>query len=141
MHQHQRIYVSVICFVGGYIVHCDLVVTTDVQSVSICLVGGTTYSIQCSYVMGSNARGCVYFIMGTAVGNVTGAIVRSNSEGVTVELPTLDGYNEVLAYDWESDNSTGTLPIKVMGSKLCPITAIITTGTPMNFMVSKELII
>ena len=63
--------------------------------------------------MGSDVPGCVYVISSDDVmENVTGAIARNNSEGVTVDLAKVTCYNEVLAYDWESDNTTGTLPVK-----------------------------
>ena len=117
--------------------HSFVIVTTDVQSVSICRVSGTTYSVQCGYVMGSDARGCVYVIMGDDVmGNVTGTIARGNSGGETVDLADPSCFSEVLAYDWESDNTTGTLPIRrqvnssITGS--CP-----STLTPATDDISK----
>ena len=107
--------------------------TTDVQSVSICLVRGTTYLIHCNYVMGSDARGCVYVITGDDVmGNVTGTIARSNSIGVIAELADGNTYSEIFAYDWENDNSSGSLPVleSILSIETCPITttATIITG-------------
>ena len=81
-------------------------------------VEDSIYSIQCGYVTGSDARGCVYVIRGGDVlGNVIGTIDRSNSAGVIMELTC---YSEVLAYDWESDNSTGTLPVRIHINTTCP---------------------
>ena len=129
-------------------------VTTDVQSVRInCRVEGTNYYvIQCSYVEGSDARGCVYSIMGQI-----GAIARSNSEGVTVELVNATGYNdevfmydwesngttgynEVFAYDWESDGTIGTIPVTVDSTttiEICPTTIGVTDTTTISKLVLR----
>ncbi len=96
------------------------------ERVSLCLVENTTYSIQCSYISGSNARGCVFILVGgvEGVANITGIINRTSSEGVRIEVPNIGCYREVLAFDVESDNTTGTLPVR--GSIeyrpfLCPV--------------------
>ena len=88
----------------------------------------TIYSIQCSYINGSNAQGCVYVLVGMVVGNITGTIERTSSEGDVVAIFNIGCYKEVLAYDWESDNTTGTLPIRgnINSNETCPITSIIT---------------
>ncbi len=44
--------------------------------------------------------------------NITGIINRTNSEGVRIEVPNIGCYREVLAFDLESDNTTGTLPVR-----------------------------
>ena len=93
--------------------------TTDVRNVSLCQLEDTnSYLIQCGHVAGSNVQGCVYFF-GT---DVTGIIARNNSAGVTVELADINSYSEVLVYDLEIDNTTGTLPIRmdVSGIEMCP---------------------
>ena len=84
----------------------------------------TIYSIQCSYINGSNAQGCVYVLVSMVVGNITGTIKRTSSEGDVVTISNIRYYKEVLAYDWESDNTTGTLPIRgnVNFNEMCPIT-------------------
>ena len=80
--------------------------------------------------MGSNARGCVYFISSDGMENVTGTIARNNSAGVTVELASVT--YKTLAYDWENDNSIGTLPVRVDSDyssiEICP-TITTTSGT------------
>ena len=88
--------------------------TTDVQSVTVSRRNNGTYSIQCSYITGSDARGCVYILVSgvEGVGNITGTIERTNSEGLVIELHNASCYSEVLAYDWERDNTTGSLPIR-----------------------------
>ncbi len=40
------------------------------------------------------------------VANITGIINRTSSEGVRKEIPNIDLYREVLAFDLESDNTT-----------------------------------
>ncbi len=104
--------------------------TTDVEEVSFRLVDNTTYSIQCSYISGSNARGCVFILVGgvEGVANITGIINRTSSEGVKIEVPNIGNYREVLAFDLESDNTTGTLPVR--GSiEFCPFICPVSTCT------------
>ncbi len=84
------------------------------ERVSLRLVENITYSIQCSYISGSNARGCVFILVSgvEGVANITGIINRTSSEGVRIEVPNIGSYREVLAFDLESDNTTGTLPVR-----------------------------
>ena len=74
-------------------------VTTDVQSVRICLVGGTDYSIQCGYLNGSDASGCGYTLVGGVL-NMTGTILGRNSSGI-VRVADISLYSEVVAYGRE----------------------------------------
>ena len=78
------------------------------------MVEDTTYSIKCSYISGSDARGCVFILVGgvEGVANITGIINRTSSEGVLIDVPNIGCYREVLAFDLESDNTTGTLPVR-----------------------------
>ena len=89
-----------------------VIVTTDVQNVTLSRREGTIYSIQCSYINNSNAQGCVYVLVSMVVGNITGTIERTSSGGDLVTISNIGCYKEVLAYDWEDDNTTGTLPIR-----------------------------
>ncbi len=102
------------------------IATTDLEEVRLYLVKNTTYSIQCIYISGSNARGCVFILVGgvEGVANITGIVDRTSSEGVRIEVPNIGCYREVLAFDLESDNTTGTLPIRgnitMITMDICP---------------------
>ena len=57
------------------------------------------------------------------VGNITGTIRRTSSKGDLVNISNIGYYKEVLAYDWESDNTTGTISIRgiINLNEMCPI--------------------
>ena len=82
------------------------------QDVRVCAIESedNTYSISCVFLSGSEARGCVYTLVGVAdrMGGVNGTIEMGDSEEVRVELRPS---SQVLAYDWERDGSFGTLPV------------------------------
>ena len=84
----------------------------------------TIYSIQCSYINGSNAQGCIYVLVGMVMGNITGTIRRTSSERDVVTISNIGYYKEVLVYDWESDNTIGILPIRgnISFNETCPVT-------------------
>ena len=95
--------------------------TSNVQSVSICQVDSTQYSIQCSYLSSSDVSGCVYVLVSREEGveNVTGFIERDSNE-VTLEVANIGSYSEVLAYD----DSIGSLPVTTKVSNgTCPATS------------------
>ena len=103
---------------------CLYLVTTDVQSVVFTRVEENTYSIQCSYLSGSDISGCVYILVSREEGveNVTG-FIEKDSNGVTLEVANIGCYSEVLAYD----NNTRNPHVKtnIITSEICPTT---TTG-------------
>ena len=109
------------------------IATTDVEMVTACRREGTIYSIQCSYINNSNAQGCIYVLVSMVVGNITGIIKRTSSEGDLVTISNIGYYKEVLAYDWESDNTTGTLPIRgnINSNEMCPITGSLILYAPL----------
>ena len=78
------------------------------------LEGFNILNIQCRYLRGSTVRGCVYTLRSafSGVKNITGNITKSNFKGNIVRVVGVNCYNEVLAYDWESDGSIGALPIR-----------------------------
>ena len=109
-------------------------VTSDVQGISIFQVNTTHYSIQCSYLSGSDVSGCVYVLVSREEGveNVTGFIERG-SNGVTLEVANIGSYSEVLAHD--NTTISEILPIRtsINTSDMC----LITTGNTIMFIASS----
>ena len=46
------------------------------------------------------------------VSDLSRTLKRTSLAGMVVEIPNVGCYREVLAYDLERDNTTGTLPIR-----------------------------
>ena len=92
--------------------------TTDVQSISLCQLNETSFSMMCIFLTGSLARGCVYTLVSTSEERVTGRVGRGNSsEGVA----DLNVYDEVILMDWESDGMIGTTPVRLdLNFTTCP---------------------
>ena len=85
------------------------VATSEVQAVTFTRERDNTYFIQCSYLNGSDAGGCVYVLVSRVEGveNITGSIDRDTS-GESIVVANLGCYSEVLAYV----NITGGLPTR-----------------------------
>ena len=74
------------------------------------------FMVECEFITGSNARGCMVVLKG-AYGDETTRLMRditmSNTDPRVIinvkHLPSC--YQEVEAYDIESDGSTGSLPV------------------------------
>ena len=80
-----------------YLLHYS---TSDVQGVSICQVNTTHYSIQCSYLSGSDVSGCVYVLVSREEGMESEAgFIERDSNGVILEVANIGIYSELLAYD------------------------------------------
>ena len=86
--------------------------TTDVQEVQAKQIKNDI-QIKCNFITGSNAQGCMVVLVGDAI-NTTVNVTRCGSHSCSVlilnSLP-LSCYFEMFAYDIESDDSVGTLPI------------------------------
>ena len=98
--------------------HCPPA-TTDVQDVSICQKDDDTFSITCTYLSGSEGRGCIYTLVSREldVENVTGTIYR---EDVTQtigrnNIRDICRFGQVIARDWEENGIPGAIAIS--GSK------------------------
>ena len=93
------------------------------QGVSICQVDTTHYSIQCSYLNGSDVSGCVYLLLSREEGveNVAGFIGR-DSNGVTLEVANIGCFSEVLAYDSTTIDDILPVRTRINTSSVCPIT-------------------
>ena len=101
-----------------------IIVTTDVQGVVFTRVlEEGTYSIQCSYLSGSDVSGCFYVLVSreVEVENVTGFIER-DSNGVTLEVANIGCYSEVLAYDDIIINGIFSVRTSINHSEACLIT-------------------
>ena len=103
--------------------------TTDVQNVTICLVGGSTFTINCVFLEGSNTN-CIYSLREFGVDISNGTIDRSNSEGDTIMVADIDG-SQLLAYASDLTDVGDDLAVRrniTGGSVLpCPVS---TTGKP-----------
>ena len=82
----------------------------------MCLVGNNIYFIRCSFISGSNAQGCFFVLKSLRenVENITGNVLRTDPRGVQLTITNKNFpqfFNEVLAYDFENDNTIGTVPI------------------------------
>ena len=110
------------CMCSAYI----YIVTTDVQSVSLCSIDDSTYAVSCTFLNGSSSHGCTYTLTGGSpdIQDLTGTVERSNVEGEILEIPNLSDYTAVLAVDIESDNSSGNVSITGSISLIheCPVT-------------------
>ena len=93
------------------------------QGVSICQVDTTHFSIQCSYLNGSDISGCVYVLVSReeGVNNVAGFIERDSNE-VTLEVANIGCYSEVLAYDSTTIDDILPVRTRINTSSVCPIT-------------------
>ena len=97
------------------------------QNVSICndINWSTSYSLQCIYLSGSDAIGCIYVLVSHVEGvrNITGCIDRNTSGTIDADL-TL--YSEVLAYALSLENvDTQFFREKIRVEEMC---LAITTG-------------
>ena len=95
--------------------------TTDVQGVSLCQLNETSFSIMCTFLTGSTARGCFYTLGSTSNdGSVSGRIERGNSSEGTADL---SAYDEVILLAQDSNGTNGTTPIRLdVNFTTCPTT-------------------
>ena len=80
--------------------------TTDVQKVTA-TVSAEAITVQCMFVNGSTARGCMVVLVGHS-DNVTVNLTR---EGLNCVMDSSENITGVIAYDIESDGTVGTLAI------------------------------
>lgn len=96
------------------------VATSVILAVFITKERDDTYSIQCSFLTGSDACECVYVLVSGEEGveNITGTIKR-NSTGVSIVVANIGCYREVLAYA----NTTDALPVResIITEELCTV--------------------
>jgi hypothetical protein len=89
--------------------------TTDVQAVTATLMEGVNASIiQCEFVAGSTATGCMVGLTGFEIYNISlNRNTSTNSATITVTLEHPPScYTGVEAFDIESDGSVGSLAVR-----------------------------
>jgi hypothetical protein len=87
--------------------------TTDVQLVKMILsITTDVIKIQCDFIPGSNAQGCLVVMVGES-GNTTTKLMRTNTLTAGTCLTSLpsNNYQHLLAFDIESDGSVGTVEV------------------------------
>ena len=89
--------------------------TTDVQMVKVTLMESSQYgSIQCEFIMGSKATGCIV-VLTSEQGREDYCLIRNtttNSATLRVTLRhVVSSYLEVEAFDIEFDDSNGSLAV------------------------------
>jgi hypothetical protein len=94
--------------------HINYADTTDVQAVKVTLIEGANAStIQCEFITGSNATGCMVVLTGLVPYQVY--LTRNPSANLTAKTVTLahppSCYTGVEAFDIESDGSVGSLAV------------------------------
>ena len=103
--------------------------TTDVQNVTICLVSGSTFVINCDFLDGTNTS-CIYSLNRAGVDISDGTIDRGNSEGAAIMVANIDD-SQLLAYAsdlMDVGNDLAVIRNITGGSVLpCPVS---TTGKP-----------
>ena len=106
------------------------IVTSDVQGATFCLVGDSSYSIQCNFIAGSDASGCGYVLVGIGVENITGVIFQTNTEHVQLEKLSDYSILEVFDVSEESSNHSDELVLffSLNSAPKCPFTGRFTGG-------------
>lgn len=73
-----------------------------------------TFMVQCEFMTNSSARGCMVVLISTH-DNETMKLIRSKDSNSSVQVVNIKHppscYQEVVAYDVESDGSIGSLPV------------------------------
>lgn len=108
-------------------------IATVVQNVSICNLGNTSHSLQCTYLSGSDAIGCIYVLVSYVDGvrNITGYIDRSTSGIVTIDAD-LTPYSDVVAYALGLENIDAQLLFRANISAVKDTCSPVTTTSKKN---------
>jgi len=91
-------------------------VTTDVQQVTVSRGDNQSVEVECLFLQGSEALGCFVELTRGNEQTIRERISMLNDSFVARGEITLDlalSCYEVYVYDWEADNTTGTVPISV----------------------------
>ena len=91
--------------------------TTDVQTVTANIEDGYTMTVQCSFLTGSNARGCMV-VLTSLYGEESQNLTRNITTNLAMSTITLNYvqscYHGVEAFDVESDGTVGSLAVPGM---------------------------
>ena len=104
--------------------------TTYIQSVTICEVSDTTFTINCGFLDDSDTN-CIYILLSREGVVITaGAVDRSNSGGKTIVATDIDG-SQLLAYgsDLMLDDVDLFVRTSISSVQACPVG---TTGKNYN---------
>ena len=89
--------------------------TTDVQTVVVQEVESGDFNVQCHFISGSDAKGCMVVLIGQFDNHTMKLIRRSvdtlHTKKLELKYRTLSCYHSVVAYDIESDGLIGTLAV------------------------------
>jgi len=91
-------------------------ITTDVQQVTVSRGDNQSVEVECLFLQGSEALGCYVELTRDNEQTIRERISMLNDSFVARGEITLDlalSCYEVFVYDWEADNTTGTVPIPV----------------------------
>ena len=94
---------------SSYWIHAD---TTDVQTVrATALDELNAFTVQCEFISGSNAQGCLVVLMGR-YDNLTERLTRNNTKfNLVLVKHSQSCYRNVIAFDIESNGSVGLIAV------------------------------
>ena len=105
--------------------------TTDVQMVGAVVLSDVTFRVQCDFIPGSDAQGCMIILVGE-YNNVSVTLLMNltNSEIINV-TNSVSCYKRVVAFDVEYDGQVGTLavPGKLAGNVNTTTRCVLRAGT------------
>ena len=91
-------------------------VTTDVQQATVSMGDNQSVEVECLFLLGSEALGCYVELTQDNKQMIRDRISRPNNSFIArgeIALGLALSCYEVYIYDWEVDNTTGTVPIPV----------------------------
>ena len=92
-----------------------IVVTTDVQMVTVTINQNKTATLHCEFMVGSNARGCIVVLSSSDDAEENHNLTRESDKNEVISTLTLmyapPCYRDASAYDIESDGSIGNITV------------------------------
>ena len=85
--------------------------TTDVQMVRAVVLSDVTFRVQCDFIPGSDAQGCMIVLVGD-YNNVSVTLLMNLTNTEIINVTTsVSCYKRVIAFDIEYDGQVGTLAV------------------------------